>query len=71
MKWIIRHDESGRYICSKRFLVHEIVFARRFNSLKQAKAYLKTSKFSKDSCSIEEIAENQLNDMNKTVRILM
>lgn len=61
MKWIIKHDVSGRYICSKRFLVHEIAFARRFNSLKQARAYLNTSEFGKDSCSFEELPENQLN----------
>lgn len=54
MKWIVRHDPSGKYICSSRLLVDCRQFARKFNSRKQVGIYLSNSDFKKDECSLLE-----------------
>ena len=57
MIWIIRHNPSGAYLCSKELTVMNRQFARSFNSLKQARIYLNGSAFNKKHCSIIECSE--------------
>lgn len=54
MKWIIRHEPSGRYIVSKRLTVRKQEFARKFNSEKQAKIFVNGSLFLKSQCKVIE-----------------
>lgn len=54
MRWIIRHNLSGKYICSKKMTVYSREMARKFNSLKQARIYLSGSIFKKEHCSVIE-----------------
>lgn len=57
MQWIIKHVPSGKYICSKNIAVNNCIFARRFNSIKQAKVYINNGKFLKSQCIIVEFSE--------------
>ncbi|MBQ9898028.1 MAG: hypothetical protein IJM44_01065 [Ruminococcus sp.] len=43
MTWVIRNRTTGQYLASKRMTVFADVFARRFNSVKQARAYIAAS----------------------------
>lgn len=61
MRWIIRHNDSNRYLCSKRLSVVNSEFARKFNSIKQAKIYLKDSAFQQEECCIIEYYRDQTN----------
>lgn len=54
MRWIIRHNLSGKYICSKQLTVYNREMARKFNSIKQARIYLGGSIFKKEHCSVIE-----------------
>lgn len=54
MRWIIRHNPSEKYICSKRLTVCNREMARKFNSIKQARIYLGGSIFRKEHCSVIE-----------------
>lgn len=55
MKWIIKHISSEMYAVSPRFFVYRREFARRFNTKKQAEAYMTSSGFSKSEYSAEEL----------------
>lgn len=55
MKWVIRHISSGMYAVSPRFFVYRREFARRFNTKKQAEAYMTSSGFSKSDHAVEEL----------------
>lgn len=54
MRWIIKHNPSGQYICSKQLLVSRREFARKFNSVKQARLYVGRSDFDKKECTVME-----------------
>lgn len=54
MRWIIKHNPSENYICSKQLVVCNCEFARKFKSVRQARVYLGGSSFDKDKCSIIE-----------------
>lgn len=54
MQWIIRRNTEGDYIASKRVTVTRQRFARKFNSRKQAHAYLRESNYDKKKCSVIE-----------------
>ncbi len=54
MKWIIRHNPSGRYVCSKRATVQCSELARKFKTFKQARTYLNGSTYTKGQCTIIE-----------------
>lgn len=59
MHWIIRHVPSGCYVCSTRISVRNSEFARKFNSVRQARIFLRRSNFPKDECIVETyITEN-------------
>ena len=43
------------YVVSKRLLIHNKFFARRFNTRKQAEAYMTSSGFDRNNYSSEEL----------------
>lgn len=56
MKWIIKRLGDGMFAVSPRVFVFNKVFARRFNSRKQAEAYMISSGFDKRAyiaCELE------------------
>ena len=55
MQWVIKRLSDGMYAASYRFFVYDIRFARRFNTKKQAYAYMTSSGFSKSSHAVEEL----------------
>lgn len=55
MKWIIRYIPDGMYVVSKRLLIHNKHFARRFNTRKQAEAYMTSSCFDRTNYKSEEL----------------
>lgn len=54
MQWIIKHNPSGKYICSKKISVINCEFSRKFNSVRQARIFLRNSNFDKKECSVEQ-----------------
>lgn len=59
MRLIIRHNPSGKYICSKYMAVYSREMARKFNSMKQAGIFLSGSCFKKEQCSVIEYYRDQ------------
>ena len=55
MKWIIRHIPKEMFVVSPRFSVYNKLFARRFNSKKQAEAYMTSSGFDRTAYIAEEL----------------
>ena len=55
MKWIIRHIPKEMFVVSPRFSVYNKLFARRFNSKKQAEAYITSSGFDRTAYIAEEL----------------
>ncbi len=54
MQWVIKHLPSERFVCSTRISVRKWEFARKFNSVRQARIFLRKSKFPKNECIVEE-----------------
>lgn len=52
MRWILKHNPTGKYINSKRVMVYSQNYARRFNSRKQARRYLCASGYDKKEVSV-------------------
>lgn len=52
MRWILKHNPTGKYINSKRIMVYSQNFARRFNSRQQARRYLCASGYEKKEVSV-------------------
>jgi len=59
MYYLIKEKNSGLYLCSTRIKVIYECYARRFNSVKQANAYIHTSGLDQDDYSIEEREEEK------------
>lgn len=54
MQWIIKHVPGEQYVCSKRISVCNSEFARKFNSVRQARIFLRRSDFPKEECIVKE-----------------
>ncbi len=57
MKWVIKSKTEEKYIATGRITVEHSIFARKFNSRKQANAFLRGSGFDKNDyalCLFEE-----------------
>ena len=55
MKWIIRNIPKEMFVVSPRFSVYNKLFARRFNTRKQAEAYMTSSGFDRTAYIAEEL----------------
>ena len=55
MNWIIRHIPKEMFVVSPRFSVYNKLFARRFNTKKQAEAYMTSSGFDRMAYIAEEL----------------
>ncbi len=63
MAWVIRNRTSGQYLASKRMTVFTDVFARRFKSAKQAKAYITASCEAPADWEVCGLAEDRAGEM--------
>lgn len=59
MRWIIRHNPSGEFVCSTKVSVYCCEFARKFNSVRQARIFLRKSCFPKEECSVIEYSRDK------------
>ncbi|MBQ6169288.1 MAG: hypothetical protein IJK30_04960 [Ruminococcus sp.] len=55
MKWVIMRISDGMYAVSPRFFVFNKLFARRFNTKKQAEAYMISSGFDRRAYTVCEL----------------
>lgn len=62
MRWIIKHKPTQKFLCSKRALVYNGEFARKFNSMRQARRYISDSCFVKSECSVIEFGEDRIKE---------
>jgi ribulose kinase len=51
-KWVIKYNPTSRYVSSKNVLVRAKELSRRFSSVKQAKAYIKSCGYDKTQCTV-------------------
>ncbi len=68
MEWIIRHNPSGRYVCSKRATVQCRELARKFKTFKQARTYLNGSTYTRGQCTIIEDGDSFYNSVQERKR---
>lgn len=70
--WIIKHINSGEYVCSKRLTVKNIALARTFSDFRMAEAYMNECKFSNGKCELmpyhcsnADLNEEELNETER------
>ncbi len=72
MKWTIRRFSDGKYLYSSKAFVYSRVFAKRFNSEKQAKAAARTSGMRPKEYAAEEFSDESAdmlkNELNELIR---
>lgn len=54
MKWVIKHMPTGKFVFSRKLTVVNQEFSRRFNSVKQAKAYIRVCNPPKNELTVVE-----------------
>ena len=68
MKWVIRHIPDGMYVVSRRLLIYNNKFARRFSTRKQADAYMTSSGFDKTAYIAEELQVETFKAQQKSTK---
>lgn len=61
MRWVIKHSASRCYVCSTKVCVKNCEFARKFNSVRQARIYLRKSIFPKEEFGVIEYERDKEN----------
>ena len=62
MQWVIKRSTDDLYAVSRRLFVHSNVFAQRFNTKKQAEAYITSAGFDRGIHTAVEL-QVQADDM--------
>ena len=57
MSWTIKRISDGKYLYSSFAFVNERIFAKRFNTEKQAKACARESGLHRNECIAEELSD--------------
>lgn len=57
MKWVIKSKAEEKYIATGKITVEHSIFARKFNSRKQANAFLRGSGYNKKEYALYEFDE--------------
>jgi len=70
MSFIIKYIPSGMYICSHNLMVFEKVFARRFSSEKQAKAYIRSGHWESSKYAVCKLTDNETAEIEHNIRLL-
>ena len=70
MSYIIKHIHDEMYVYSADVRVKEKAFARRFSSVKQAKAFMRAANLQADLFSICELTDDETSQLQHELKIL-
>ena len=70
MSFVIKYLPDGMYVYSQDVKVYEKVFGRRFSSVKQAKAFLRTTYLRLEDCCICELTDAEVSQIENEYKLL-